>query len=407
MAFAHLHEKAKAYLEKMCLAIPQRRVGSEGNRLATEFFAQTVASFGFITECPQFECIDWIRGDVRLEAGGKAFDAYVSPYSLGCHLRAPLCLASTVEQLEKVEATNGILLLFGDLAKEQLMPKNFPFYNPEEHKRIVRLLETKKPKAIIAATSRNPELAGGVYPFPLIEDGDFNIPSVYMTEEEGARLAHDKGREINLDFDACRIPAKGYNVIAFKGDDSSHRVVLCAHIDSKEDTPGALDNASGVVVLLLLAELLQAYCGSLGIELVALNGEDYYSSPGQIDYLNRNSDRMAEIILAINLDLPGYKEGRSVYSFYDCPDGIVNSARKIFSSYEELIEGEPWYQSDHMIFVQNQRPALAITSERFVQLSTYVTHTAQDKPELVDCNKLIQIASALRDLLMDLEWHRS
>ena len=32
--------------------------------------------------------------------------------------------------------------------------------------------------------------------------------------------------------------------------------VLCAHIDSKLNTPGALDNAAGVVTLLLLAELL-------------------------------------------------------------------------------------------------------------------------------------------------------
>ncbi|MEZ4997668.1 MAG: hypothetical protein R2758_09480 [Bacteroidales bacterium] len=32
---------------------------------------------------------------------------------------------------------------------------------------------------MIGATGRSSALAGGVYPFPLIEDGDFDIPSVY------------------------------------------------------------------------------------------------------------------------------------------------------------------------------------------------------------------------------------
>jgi len=31
-----------------------------------------------------------------------------------------------------------VLLLRGEIAKEQLMPKNFTFYNPDEHKRIIR-----------------------------------------------------------------------------------------------------------------------------------------------------------------------------------------------------------------------------------------------------------------------------
>ena len=51
-------------------------------------------------------------------------------------------------------------------------------------------------------------------------------------------------------------------------------------------TPGALDNASGTTVLLLLAELLADYRGSLGVDIVAINGEDYYSAPGEIVYLS-------------------------------------------------------------------------------------------------------------------------
>ena len=89
-----------------------------------------------------------------------------------------------------------------------LMPKNFVFYNPEEHQKIIALLEKGEPKAIICATGRNAALAGGVYPFPLIEDGDFNIPSVYMTEEEGKKLIQYAGKNIFLESRSRRIPGR-------------------------------------------------------------------------------------------------------------------------------------------------------------------------------------------------------
>ncbi len=402
MASMRLLDKAGIYLQRLCLQIPHRRVGGSGNRTATETFARIVASFGFQTECPEFDCIDWIHGDVYLTVDGEPVEAFISPYSLGCHTSALLAVASTVEELEAIEASKKIVLLRGDITKEQLMPKNFPFYNPDRHKKIIHLLEARSPVAIIAATSRNPELAGGMYPFPLIEDGDFDIPSVYMTEEEGDRVARNVEREITLDMDAKRIPSKGYNVIASKGADSGRRVVICAHIDTKEDTPGALDNATGIAVLLLLAELLGDYSLS-GLEIVALNGEDYYSAPGQVQYLKSNADRLHEVILGINLDGAGYYQGNSAYSLYDCPDEIAGSIRKTFSSQKDIVEGDLWYQGDHMLFVLNQIPALAITSDRFMELSTHITHTDKDSPELVDLNKLVNLALALRDLYLDLD----
>jgi aminopeptidase YwaD len=407
MTSRRLTERADRHLQRLCLETQNRRVGSAGNRAATAFFAETVASLGFETECPEFDCTDWSHDGARVRVGGESFEAFPSPYSLGCQVEAPLAVASTVEELETLGAANGaanrILLIRCDLAKEQLMPKSFPFYNPDSHKRIVHLLETKQPRAIIAATSRNPELAGGLYPFPLIEDGDFDIPSAYMTEQVGNRLAVHEGTVISLNIAANRIPSKGCNVIARKGAGRGRRVVVCAHIDAKIGTPGAIDNASGVVVLLLLAELMKEYSGDLGVDLVALNGEDYYSAPGQVQYLRSNADRLGEIVLGINVDVAGYCEGNTAYSLYGCPAEVDGAVRRAFASRKDSVEGEPWYQSDHSLFIQNHVPALAITSDRFMELSTYVTHTPKDTPEIVDSTRLADVALALRDLLLDLD----
>jgi aminopeptidase YwaD len=283
------------------------------------------------------------------------------------------------------------------------MPKNFQFYNPEHHQHIVRLLEEKAPAAIVAATSVNPGIAGALYPFPLIEDGDFDIPSVYMKDVDGERLAQHARNEVILEFEAERLPVKGYNVLARKGGDFGHRVVACAHIDAKAGTPGALDNASGVTILLLLAELMQDYAGELGLEMVALNGEDYYAAPGEMLYLKDNEGKMDEILLAINSDGAGYKQGNSVYSLYGCPAEITSAIHDAFSGREGVAEGPPWYQSDHSVFIQQGRPALAITSDQLDDLWTRIAHTEHDRPENIDPGKLVVLAQALADLVLDLD----
>lgn len=402
MNSSDLLAQASAYLQHLCLDIPNRRVGSQGNQLASNYFAEIVTGFGFQIDCPQFDCIDWEHGEVQLYLEGESLEAFASPYSLGCRATAPLVVASSIAELETLQATGKIVLLHGEIAKEQLMPKNFTFYNPDHHKHIIRQLETKSPLAIIAITSRNPELAGGIYPFPLIEDGDFDIPSVYMTEEEGDKLVNQAGREVSLHFEASRSPAKGCNVIARKGANPHRRIVIFAHIDAKDGTPGTLDNATGVVVLLLLSKMLSDYSGEMGIEIVALNGEDYYSAPGEMLYLELNAGKFQEILLGVNLDGAGYHQGKTAYSLYDCPIEVADLIHKHFYSPKDFFEGEQWYQSDHSLFIMNQRPALAITSERFTHLSTFITHTAKDHPQLVDPTKLVAIAQALQGLLFDL-----
>jgi len=395
MTISHLTEQAEKYLAKLTVDISSRRVGSPGNRAATDFFAETVAAFGFDTDSPQFECIDWEQSGATLTVGGGSFAVQASPYSLGGQFTGPLVAAATVAQLEAVDAAGKILLLTGDLTQEQLMPKKFPFYNPEHHQHIISLLEAKKPAAIAAATARNPEIAGGLYPFPLIEDGDFDIPSVFMTEEEGARLAKHVGRSVRLNSTARRIPSTGCNVIARKGG-GGRRLVVCAHIDAKINTPGAIDNAAGVIVLLLLAELLRDYADAPQVELVAINGEDYYAASGEIQYLQLNEGRLGDILLAVNIDAAGYREGRTAWSLYGCPPELAQSFEAAFAARPGMMAGEAWYQSDHSVFMQNGVPAAAITSEKLMELSTDITHTPQDTPDIIAPARLVEITQALR-----------
>lgn len=396
-----LYQKSERYLDKLCREINERCVGSEGNRLATAFFEKELSFLGWQTEVTGFDAIDWEENGAVVISGETVFNALVSPYTIGFKGEAVLVTATTINELENLDASGKIILLKGEIAREQLMPKNFVFYNPEEHQKIIALLEKSGASAIISATGRNAALAGGVYPFPLIEDGDFDIPSVYMTDEEGEKLALFSGKTIIIDSKSERITGKGFNVTGKKGNPGSRRIVVTAHIDAKKGTPGAIDNATGIIVLLLLADLLRDYDGNKAIELVALNGEDYYAVPGQMAYIAANQNNFGEMILNINIDGAGYKEGPSAFSLFNLPDYIQKNIQEIIVNYAGITEGVQWPQGDHSIFLQFGVPAIAVSSKWFTDNinEQEITHTPKDNPVIVDCNRLVEIAVALDDFI--------
>ncbi|MEA3376188.1 MAG: M28 family peptidase, partial [Chloroflexota bacterium] len=159
--------------------------------------------------------------------------------------------------------------------------------------------------------------------------------------------------------------------------------------------PGAVDNASGTAVLLLLAAMLSDYDGDHGVEIAAFNGEDHYSAGGQTDYLRRYGDKLDTVLLAVNVDGVGYRKGRSAYSFYGCSAEVEKKGRMVFEALDGVVEGEPWFAGDHMLFVQAGVPAVAFTSELASELMRTVTHTPLDRPEVIEARQLVEVARTL------------
>jgi len=400
MTQTNLVSAAETYLSTLCSFQPHRQTGSSGNLAATEYAANHFKKNGFAVEKAPFPCLDFEFGESHIHCNSHTtISVTPSPFSIGCRVTEDLAVVSNMNELESCQVKGKILLLKGEICAEQLMPKNFVFYNPGTHKKIISLLEEKAPAAIITATAKNPELAGALYPFPLIEDGDFHIPSVFCKDIEGEQLSSFAGKKITLNSHANPIGTTAYNVIGRKNCSSPQKIVVCAHIDTKPTTPGALDNASGVTVLLLLADLLEEYAGSQGIELIAFNGEDYWNVGGQMDYLAQYGQDMQSITLAINIDDAGYRESKTAVSFYECTKETVSAASEIFLNDETIVSGEPWYQGDHMIFVQNKVPAVAFVSEAFETILSDITHTDKDIPDIVDCSKLVSIATVIARLI--------
>lgn len=396
-----LTEKAKSHLKILCTEIGERRVGSEENRRATAYAKKVLKEAGWQTEATGFPVIDWKTGGATLTCHGKSFEIFSSPYSLGCSVQGDLITINTVAQLEQTDIKDKIVLLHGEIASRQIAPKNFPFWNPEEDQYIISLLEKGRPKALVCATERNSATAGGVYPFPLFEDGDFDIPSVYMKDTEGAELLAFAGQTVELASESVRIPETAFNVIGRNSNQTKNRIVITAHIDTKIGTPGAIDNGTGVTIILLLAELLKDNFSKHPVELVVFNGEDYYGAPGQIKYMEQNTGKFGDILLNINIDGAGYKEGLSCFSPFNLPANILDTLHEVLWETPEITEGLPWYQGDHSMFLQNGCPAIAVSSGWFIENieCQEITHTPKDNLNIVNYERVSECALGITELI--------
>jgi aminopeptidase YwaD len=385
-------ELISRHLDALCGQAGGRLVGTAGNRAATRYVRDVLAEHGLEVDCPVFDCLEWLAGDVRLTAGAERFEATPGPYSPSFDGRAELVAASTLDELAAIAADGRILLLHGQIAEEPLAPRDYVFYNPEHHQAVYRLMDQKRPAAVLSATGRSPGTAGATYPFALFDDGDFDVPSACLKDVDGERLLRHAGSPVTLRIDSARVPSTGCNVIARRGAGPG-RVVLTAHVDARPGTPGALDDAAGVATLLAVAALLPA--AGVPVEFAVLNGEDYYAASGELAYIAANDGRWHEIALAVNVDGAGYRQGFTASSWYACPDELQEACDHALAAFPGVIPGDPWVQGDHSLFVMHGVPALAFTSEKMTALWAGIAHTEHDRVELVDPRKLEELAQAI------------
>lgn len=100
------------------------------------------------------------------------------------------------------------------------------------------------------------------------------------------------------------------------------------------------------------------------------------------------------------MDDVGYKNSNSAYSCYECVPEIKQKAKHVFEKFDGIIEGEQWFNGDHMIFVQSGRASIAFTSEKVSELMATVTHTPRDTLDIIDSGKLVEVALALKSFIM-------
>ncbi len=375
-----------------------RPVGSEANHAVMKVLEQKASQLGYPTLSLPFECKVWSKDDSYLSVNGQSYKIYPSPFSASFEGEGDIIVADSMEELAALEIGQKILFIRGELAREPMMPKNFPFYYPEEHKALIELLEEKQPKAILALTDKHPMY--GLSPYPLFDDGNFIIPSAYIRESLENEAVFDAQRaKVTI---ASQVEEKYSHQLVFpkKAEAGSKgKVIVCAHMDTKYDTPGAMDNAVGLAVLVDMMQCLKAASLPYDIDFVPFNGEEYYEAKGQLAYLGYCESEMENIKLVINIDSPCAQNSKTAFSLYNFDEDFKEKLINTIEQNSLMTLGEEWYAGDHAMFVFRGIPCLAVTSSNLFESVLEVTHTPRDTRELIDESLIGPTAEFLSEII--------
>jgi len=377
-------------MELLTRIAKSRPTGTTHNQELVSFIESYLMELGYEISKLPFACKVWEAEESFLTVEGRKYKLHVSPFSEAFEGRIRAVIAENLEQLKGADCEGKILFLTDELTQEALQPKDYPFYFPDEHKELIDCLEEKKPSAIIAVTGESSVC--GLKPFYLIEDGNFHIPVASLEVDLFSEIA-DKvlDGELELVIASYNRSETAYQIIASKRvANSKGTIVICAHMDSKYNTPAALDNASGVAAMLLAAKGISS--DHYNIDIVPFNSEEYYDPQGELLYLEDIKKNNKEISLLINIDTVAHVGSKAAVASFNLNEKEMADLERMIKGSSNMVAGQQWYAGDHAVFAFSGTKCLLIYASDLFEGCISYTHCPKDTIELVD-EKLIENAA--------------
>jgi hypothetical protein len=211
-------------------------------------------------------------------------------------------------------------------------------------------------------------------------------------------------------------------------------LVLGAHYDSYEDSPGANDNGTGVAAVLALARLLKDWQGeSTRLRLVLFVNEEppYYRTAdmGSLRYAQRLAERKEPLVGMVSLETLGAFSDKPDSQEYPPPLGVFFPTTANFIAFVGLpgsrgflhevmgsfrrhtafpsvggvapdlvVPGVGW--SDHWSFDKNGYAAIMITDTALYRYQHY--HLPSDTPDKIDYMRLARITKGLERVVREI-----
>jgi aminopeptidase YwaD len=370
-----------------------RPIASPSNQSAADYIRDTFRALGLDVEEQPYPCTAWEHTSTLLEQDGVLLTATANAFSQPCDVIAPVVSAGSIPELEMIsqggeKSVKGkIVLLYGDLIRTPIAAKSW-FLKDEHDIRIVELLEAIQPAAMLTPPT------GTDYYGQATEDWELNLAAATVSHEVALHLSRQPEKPVHLCINSRRLPAIARNIVARTQNSSRNRLVLCAHFDTKINSPGATDNACAVACLLALAEKLVATDLPLGLEFIAFNGEEYLPL-GDDEYLRRSDSYFNDILVCINMDGIGPALATSSITTMACTAEFEAQVKRIASHYPGVVWVAPWPESNHSSFAMRGVPAIALGSVGMRCLA----HSTDDTLERVNPARLDEVTALVTNIV--------
>jgi Zn-dependent M28 family amino/carboxypeptidase len=209
-------------------------------------------------------------------------------------------------------------------------------------------------------------------------------------------------------------------------------IVIGAHYDSVQGSPGANDNASGVAAILTLARAFADTTPARTLRFVSFANEEpplfQTEHMGSRIYAKRSRERGEKIVLMLSLETIGYYSDEpgsqhllfplnliypSIGNFIAFVSNVENGflLRQLVGSFRQqaqfpsegaalwdVIPGVGW--SDHWAFWKEGFPAAMVTDTAPFRYPAYHSHA--DRPELVQYERMARVVSGLQAVIAEM-----
>ncbi|MDQ7850280.1 MAG: M28 family metallopeptidase [Armatimonadota bacterium] len=220
------------------------------------------------------------------------------------------------------------------------------------------------------------------------------IPAVVVTQEAGQRLLgllRQGEVRVHLRVETVLEERTTWNVVGRRQGRGGRAIVVGAHLDSVEVSPGANDNASGVAAVLEAARLLAGAPLELPLEVVAFGAEER-GLLGSAYYVRQRGGQVAAMV---NLDMVGVGVLRAGNGSGDGP--LLEAAERVASGQGVAL---PRFRlpggSDHASFERAGIPTVFLHTGDDPQI-----HTPGDVLERLDPRLLAQAAQLAAAVVLE------
>ena len=354
-----------------------RFAGTPGEVLARNFIIEELDDYGFEVTCEPFTHLGWKRGSAKLEV--------ISPIK-----RELVTISLAGGPSTDIDGLSGELINVGNgtpgefsnkkrdikdniVLSTSLSPRGQCNPPRQCHRRTKygRAVEFGA-KAFIFMNSQ---------PGMLPQTGSLRqnilgeIPAVTVPYEEGILLQRllDKGKvKVNISVQNESFDNKTSNIVVeIPGKHDDEIIIIGAHYDCHDDSPGALDNGTGITTLLELSRIFSKSNAKFektirfiffGVEEIGCVGSSFYV----LEHMREHSN----IHLMINLDSPGAKGGKTfdVAGFDDVYEYIQKISKDI--SYPMKQSG-PAFGADQVPFFLRGIPTAMMRKSESPGLFSY------------------------------------
>lgn len=269
------------------------------------------------------------------------------------------------------------------------------------------------------------------------EIGERNIGRRYAELTESANYIEGEFKNLGYpvriqEYSVKGMPVRNIEAVKVGIEKADEIIVIGAHYDSAEGTPGANDNGSAVAAMIELARMLYDVQLNRTVRFVAFVNEEppYFHTDdmGSLRYARSCRDRDDDIIAMMSLETIGFysnEPGSQKYppilkSFY--PDkgnfigfvgniGSKSLVHKILRSFRKhasfpsegaslpgSLTGVDW--SDHWSFWQAGYQAVMVTDTAIFRYPHY--HKPTDTPDKIDFPKTALVVDGLADVIAEL-----